>query len=245
MRALILAGGFGTRLAGVIPDLPKPMAPIGSRPFLEYLVLQLRNERIDQITLCTGYQSDKIENYFSDGAGWGVSVDYCRETAPLGTGGATKIAIESHDDDQFLVMNGDSFFDAEIASLIEDHRTEQRLATIALVHVPDVARFGGVQLAGNRIQAFTEKGRRGPGLISGGIYVLHRDIARWIPEGASSIELDVFQRLIGNRFCGKILDGFFIDIGVPGDYHWLAQHPQAFSRLVTTAENRSVNDHSE
>jgi len=232
MRSFILAGGFGTRISSVIGDLPKPMAAVGDRPFLEYLVLQLRSQGLKEITICTGYQGEKIERYFGRGARWGVCISYSQETEPLGTGGAVKKATAGYEDGDFLVMNGDSFVDADIRALIHDHLACRARATMALLPVDDASRFGRVELESGRICGFMEKGHAGPGLINGGIYVLHRSVLEGISEGRASLELDVFPELVGRDFFGKVLDGFFVDIGIPEDYYRIIDKPELISRFT-------------
>ena len=235
MRVLILAGGLGTRLRRIISDQPKPMILIADRPFLEYLILQLKRYSLTDIVLCTGHLGEQIREYFGDGGRWGVQITYSYEKRPLGTGGAIKLAERLIKEDNFLVMNGDSFLDVDPNRLIEYHLTREALVTTALVEVEDPRRYGAVEVNENgEIKSFVEKCQEettGLKLINGGIYVLNREIFRYIPEGTVSLEKEVFPKLIGKGFYGMLTKGYFIDIGVPEDYKRLQENPQALLEL--------------
>lgn len=228
MQALILAGGEGTRLRSVLGGtLNKPMAPVAGKPFLEYLIVFLRRQNVDTITLCVGYKADLIEDYFSRGDRWGVRLTYSRETALLGTGGAVKLAEGLTRDEEFLVLNGDSFFDVDLGELVRFHRATGAAATLALAQVGNAARYGGVLLdETHRIVRFSEKGGEARvGYINGGIYVLTRAVLDMIPGGhVCSLEREVFPALAGQAvrsLYGHPFPGYFIDIGVPADYERL------------------------
>ena len=242
MHAIILAGGFGTRLQPVVPDRPKPMAEIDGRPFLEYLILQLRGQGLRDIVLSVGHMADLIENHFGDGGRLGVSITYSREERPLGTAGATKLAASAKlatsatPGERWLVLNGDSIFDIRFDRLLSGHSERKAAATIALARVDDAARYGNVALdAEDRVTAFTEKGDSSAGdpLINAGIYVLERDAIEQIPaDRAVSLEREVFPTLVGDGLYGVPLDGAFVDIGVPDDYARLRADPGWLRRLT-------------
>jgi NDP-sugar pyrophosphorylase family protein len=229
MQALILAGGAGTRLRSALGDnLNKPMAPIADKPFLEYLVMRLRQQGVDDIILCVGYKADLIQSYFGQGKRWGVRLRYSRETEPLGTGGAVKLAEDLLVGDDFVVLNGDSYFDADLLELTCFHYEVGATATLALAQVDNAQRFGAVRLDDeHRIVGFTEKGNEAhAGLINGGVYVLTRAVLDVIPRGQPcSLERQVFPALIARKLYGRPFPGFFIDIGVPADYHRLQADP--------------------
>lgn len=176
MKALVLAGGLGTRLRELINDRPKPMAPIAGRPFLEYLIIQLKRYELNDIVLCIGYLGEYIKGYFGHGSRWGVHISYSQENEPLGTGGAIKLAEELVQEKNFLVMNGDSFLDIDLNSLIDYHLKKKALATIALVEVEAPSRYGAVEInEKGEIESFTEKGHSSRSkLINGGIYGFNR-----------------------------------------------------------------------
>jgi D-glycero-alpha-D-manno-heptose 1-phosphate guanylyltransferase len=151
-------------------------------------------------------------------------VDYAIESVPLGTGGAIRLALQQAREETVLVLNGDTFLDADYADMLRFHAGCGAEATIAVVHQPDIARYGGVVIEGKRIVGFEEKGRSGPGpnpgLISAGAYVLPRNLA-WPPTLAEkfSIERDFFTAEIARlRPAAYMVDGFFLDIGLPEDY---------------------------
>lgn len=219
MQAVILAGGMGTRLQSVVSDVPKPMAPVHGKPFLEYLLQQLIRSNIRHVILSVGYKWEIIRDYFGNGAKWGLTIQYAVETEPLGTGGAIREASRLVTADSFLVMNGDSFFDIDIFSLFQFHRAKQSNITLALVSMDNVSRYGSVELDGNsEIVKFHEKKREGHGLINSGIYVINQSVARQIPPGTISFEKDVLPCRTGDRVFGAIREGYFIDIGIPEDY---------------------------
>lgn len=228
MQALILAGGAGTRLHSVLEGLNKPMAPVAGRPFLEYLLLQLKKHEVDEVTLCVGYKADLIQSYFSTGERWGIQIKYSYETDFLGTAGAIKLAGNLIHDEVFFVMNGDSLFDIDLHTLMHYHRTMKARATLALVHVEDTQRYGSVRLNQlGQIVSFIEKREgNGVGLINSGVYVFAREVLDLIPGGQPiSLEHDILPRLIGREIYGLPLNGYFIDIGIPADYMRLRSTP--------------------
>ena len=218
MEAIILAGGFGTRLAARLDGVPKPMAPVAGRPFLEILLTQLQRAGCTRVVLSVGHLHRVIQDRF--GASFsGMRVDYAIESAPLGTGGAIRLALKEIGEEAALVLNGDTFLQADYAEMMRFHGAEGAAVTVAVVRQPDIARYGGVAVEGRRIVDFEEKGRSGPGLISAGAYVLATNLA-WPPtlEEKFSIERDFFAPEIARlRPAAYIVDGFFLDIGVPED----------------------------
>lgn len=228
MKAIILAGGMGTRLRGVIEDLPKPMAPVGGRPFLEYLLLQLKRWNITDVVLSVGYKKEAITSFFGKGDAWGINILYSEEDRPLGTGGALKKAIPLIDDPRFIVMNGDSFFNVDFSDLISYHASRRGIATLCLALIKDRGRYGSVELdAEGTVTAFQKNGADTQGFINGGIYAMNRDIGNYIPDGSVSLEGLVLPLLQRNGLLyGKIFDTFFMDIGIPEDYLWMDKHPE-------------------
>jgi D-glycero-alpha-D-manno-heptose 1-phosphate guanylyltransferase len=218
MEAIVLAGGFGTRLASRLDGVPKPMAPVAVRPFLEILLGQLRRAGCGRVLLSVGHLHQVIQNHF--GAAFnGLEIEYVIENTPLGTGGAIRLALAQSSDDSVLVLNGDTFLDADYAAMTQFHSAEGAEVTVAVVHHPDISRYGGVVLAGNRITGFEEKGRSGSGWISAGAYVINRDL-EWPPalSGKFSIEKDFFVPEITRlRPAAYKVEGYFLDIGIPED----------------------------
>ena len=227
MTCLILAGGKGTRLKELSGDLPKPMMPVGQRPFLEYLVLQARGQGVDRIVLCVGHKAKPIEHYFGDGAGWGVRVAYSEETEPLGTGGALREGAKLVCEQVFLAMNGDSYLETDFSVLLAFHARVASRATIALAQVENARRFGRVEMdADGRITCFREKGSDGPGVINAGIYVFDRSLFAGFPAGAVSLEREILPALVGHGLYGVVAHGRFVDMGTPEDYRRLIQYPE-------------------
>ena len=241
MKALILAGGLGTRLRGVIGDRSKPMAWVAGRPFLEYLILQLKGQRLTDTVLCIGYLGEQIERYFGGKGRWGVHISYSHEPEPLGTGGAIKLAENLIKEENFLVMNGDSFLNVNLNGLMDYHLEREALATMATVEIEDSARYGAVEInEKGETESFVEKGQGSESkLINGGVYVLNRKIFDYIPAGKVSLEKEIFPTLIGKGFYGMPVKGFFIDIGVPEDYKFLQENPQALLAALENMNRRS------
>jgi D-glycero-alpha-D-manno-heptose 1-phosphate guanylyltransferase len=219
MEAIILAGGLGTRLASRLHGLPKPMAPIAGRPFLEIPLTQLRRSGCTRVLLSVGHQHTFIQDHI--GASFhGMPIDYVIESVPLGTGGAIRLALAQAREESVLVLNGDTFLDADYAAMLRFHAAAGAAVTLAVVHRDDVSRYGGVTIEDQRIVGFQEKGSSGPGTISAGAYVLARNLA-WPPGLAEnfSIETDFFMpELARLRPAAFKVDGFFLDIGIPEDY---------------------------
>jgi D-glycero-alpha-D-manno-heptose 1-phosphate guanylyltransferase len=219
--AVLLVGGKGARLRSVVPSTPKPLAAVGGKSFLDLLVRQLHNQGIRRLVMCSGYLADQIENEFGDGSAWDVQIRYSRETHPLGTAGAIKLAErELKEDPEFLVMNGDSFLEIDFCRLVRVHREGKALVTMAVVPAENAARYGTVQVDyRKRVSGFTEKsGIDAPGLINAGVYVFDQSIFEHIPEGSTSLERDVFPRILDLGVQAVEQAGMFIDIGTPEDY---------------------------
>lgn len=219
--AVLLVGGFGTRLRTVIHDTPKPLATVGSRTFLELLIWQLRSQGIRRLIMCTGYLAEQIENKFGDGGSWGVSIEYSMETTPLGTAGAVKLAQSLLKDlPEFLVINGDSFLEIDLRQLIAFHHEHKGQVSMAVVRVENAGRYGTVQLdPKGRVTGFSEKtGRDGAGLVNAGVYVFNSELLEHIPDGPASLERDVFPHAFNRGVYGMEQRGVFIDIGTPEDY---------------------------
>lgn len=226
--ALILAGGLGTRLRPVVADRPKPMAAVADRPFLEYQLGFLHRWGIRHVVLCVGYRHEQIRAHFGDGSAWGLALDYSVEDRPLGTGGAMKLA-EPFVEGTFLLLNGDSYLDLDLAAFLAAHRANLArdpacAATMALARVPDASAYGSVELdQDGRIRSFVEKTSitRNDNLINAGIYAIDFSVMKTVPGGmAVSVEREVFPALLrsGSRLYGWPSDGFFVDIGTPEGY---------------------------
>ena len=198
VKAILLVGGLGTRLRSAVPSLPKPMASVGGKPFLELLVRQLAGQGIRQLVMCTGYLAEHIEQVFREGSDFGVTIEYSKEAVPLGTAGALKLAQHHvQHESEFLVLNGDSFAEVDFNGLIDVHRRHGGVGTIAAVPVQNASRYGTVQVGPDkRVHGFAEKtGEDVPGVINAGVYVFSSSVWTQIPEGPASLERDVFPRI--------------------------------------------------
>lgn len=219
MEAIILAGGLGTRLKAVISDLPKCMAPIAGRPFLEYVLRRLRSNGTDKVILSVGYKHEVIRDHFGTSFD-GISISYAIEEEPLGTGGGIMLALLSATENNVFILNGDTLYEVDLAEMQEHHRLHKSSITMALRSVEETARYGSVEIdSTSRIVAFKEKGAvTGPGLINGGVYCVDRETLLNLdfPQ-RFSFEKDILEKqLLG--MSGFISEAYFIDIGIPEDY---------------------------
>jgi D-glycero-alpha-D-manno-heptose 1-phosphate guanylyltransferase len=218
MEAIVLAGGRGTRLASVIQGIPKVLAPVGDRTFLELLLQRLRQKGMRRVVLSVGYMASSIRDRFGDDFE-GLELAYAVEEEPLGTGGATMMALTLASTDSVFVLNGDTFVDLEYADMLARHVDAGVTASIAVAQVPDCTRFGRVLIEHDRVAGYTEKGYAGPGLISAGTYVMNRDVfAPYDLPAVFSLETDFFVPHIKQlRPLAFVTAGYFIDIGIPED----------------------------
>jgi len=231
MKAVILAGGAGERLRSVVNDLPKPMAPINGKPFLEFLLLQLLKWDIREIVISVGYKKEIIKSYFKDGKNFNVQIEYCDEETPLGTGGALKKCAGLIIDDNFIATNGDSFLDINFNELVSFHTKSKALSTLGLISVDNSARYGNVEIDKNGvILKFAEKQSVDSGYINGGVYVISKKLIDAIPDGKVSLENDVLPLFINKNIFGMIVNGFFVDMGIPETYLSLCESP---NKLLT------------
>jgi D-glycero-alpha-D-manno-heptose 1-phosphate guanylyltransferase len=218
MEAIVLAGGFGTRLKQVVPNLPKPMALIAGRPFLEILLLELAGKGFSRVVLSLGFMAEKIIAHFGDHYA-GLDLVYEVEKQPLGTGGAVRAALERCTQDHVFVFNGDTYLDLEVEK-IESLWRDRNHPVIVVREVPDTTRFGRVKVSDGRITAFCEKGESGAGLINAGCYVLPKDALDAFPQEHNfSLETEYLAKNLGViHFDCFETHGHFIDIGVPEDF---------------------------
>lgn len=219
VRVCVLAGGLGTRLQPSVADRPKPLAVIGDRPFLSYLFDQLAGAGCRQAVLAVGYRGEQIRQHFGDRYG-PLRLAYSMEEQPLGTGGAVRLARRQLESDPVLIMNGDSFLDADLPAFLAFYREKRARLAMALARQEETSRFGRVELGPDgRVSGFVEKsGPGGAGLINGGIYLVSAEFLDSLPEGTVSLERQVFPAWMGKDFFGWIGEGAFIDIGTPESY---------------------------
>ena len=220
-EAIILAGGLGTRLREAVPDLPKCMAPVAGRPFIAHVIDALRMQGIEHIILSLGYKSEMLVHYINEHyptLEYSLSV----EDEPLGTGGAIQLALSKAGARDVVVANGDTLFKIDARSLSAIHLEKGAECTLALKPMTDFERYGVVEMGNdNVVSAFREKQRYEEGLINGGVYVLNRQafLARALPP-KFSFEKDYLEDFYREgKFYGSVQEGYFIDIGVPEDFH--------------------------
>lgn len=214
MQAIILAGGFGTRLQEVVSNVPKPMAPINSKPFLEYILEELYKHNFTKVILAVGYKKECIINYFGNKYKT-INIVYSMEDEPLGTGGCIMRALNLVDDDYVFVLNGDTFFKIDYKKM-----ASFQSLTIACKKMHKFSRYGQVVVNNGIINCFKEKEYIEEGYINGGIYYLPKNIfSKYKLGNKFSIEKDFFEPYVNFlKIRAFLSDGYFIDIGIPSDY---------------------------
>ena len=225
MRAVVLVGGFGTRLRPLTSTIPKPMLPVGHLPIIERLVANLARSGVTEVTLALGFKPEPFVAAFPDGMCAGITLRYAVEPEPLDTAGAIRFAAEAAGiDDTFVVVNGDVLTDLDVATLVDFHRSHGAEATIHLTPVADPSAFGVVALeADGRVQRFIEKpapGTAPSNLINAGTYVLEPSVLARIPAGQKvSIERATFPAVVadGGLFA-MATDDYWLDTGHPELY---------------------------
>lgn len=225
MKAILLAGGKGTRLRPLTLHTPKPIVPIFDRPFLAYQIDLLRQlPEIDEVILSLNYQPRRLEETFGDGTGTGIRIRYVVEPSPLGTGGAIRYAAQGITD-TLVVFNGDVMTAVDVADVVRQHRERRARATIVLTPVDNPTAYGLVETTPDGlVRRFLEKPKPDEitcNTINAGIYVLEPDTFDRIPKDVPySIERGYFPSLVerGETFLGYVYDGYWIDIGTPEKY---------------------------
>lgn len=222
--AVILAGGLGTRLRKAAPDVPKAMAPIGGRPFLEHQLDFWIAAGITRFVLSVGYRREVIIEHFGEEYR-GARIDYAVEETPLGTGGGLLRAVKALDENTpFLLLNGDTFFDVSLADFFRFHTQKAADLSVALFRAPDADRYGLADLdADQRVSALASVTAQTGQLANGGVYCLTAKVLRhWLDksERKISFEMDILPEMLsrGMRLFGMESPGRFIDIGAPDDY---------------------------
>jgi len=221
LDAIILCGGQGTRLASIVADVPKPLAPVSEKPFLDYLLAFLSHSgAVRSATLAVHHLADRIVSYYADHAA-ALPLRIVNEHKPLGTGGAIMNCLGAVDGPAFFCFNGDSICGGDLGALVAAHHASAPGVTLGLVELADTSRYGrAICDAAGRIVEFAEKApSQGSGLINAGVYVIDRQaLAPW--DGAAlSMERDMLPRLVRDgRVRGVRMSGPFIDIGLPETY---------------------------
>lgn len=219
-EAVILAGGFGTRLQSVVSEVPKPMADVRGRPFLSLLLDYLSASGIQRVILSVGYKHEVISGFFSSSYN-GMELSYAVEDRPLGTGGAIKRSLMEASRGDVLILNGDSFLQLDIERFAGSHRANGSDISMAVKMMEEFDRYGTVELDGNAVGGFVEKKFTRAGYINAGVYMLSRDGCGLldVERECFSFEADFLQAGQGaGRIHAFICNDYFIDIGVPEDY---------------------------
>ena len=224
MKAIIMAGGEGSRLRPLTCDQPKPMMRLLDRPVMEYALKLLKKHGVREAAVTLGYLPDAIVDFFGDGGDWDLSLRYYTERTPLGTAGGVRQAADFLDE-TFCVLSGDGVTDLDLSAALAFHREHEALATMVLTRVPDPLEYGLViPAADGRVRAFVEK--PGPGeavsdTVNTGIYILEPELLALIPEGRPcDFGGELFPRLVreGRAIYGCVLEGYWCDIGDVGAY---------------------------
>lgn len=216
MEAIILAGGFGTRLSHIVKDVPKPMAPVNGEPFLKYIFDYLLQFKTEHVVLALGYKADTIMNYFGS-AYKGIQITNSLEGMPLGTGGAIKKAMGLCRGTDIFVLNGDTYFDVDLYKMNAFHKSKKSRLTVAVKPMDNFDRYGTVFIENDKIIRFEEKKPTRQGRINGGTYLVRREIFDSIPSTTFSFEKEMLENKDTGLYA-YISDGYFIDIGIPDDY---------------------------
>jgi D-glycero-alpha-D-manno-heptose 1-phosphate guanylyltransferase len=219
-EAIILAGGLGTRLRSVLPDLPKCMAPINGRPFLSYIVDYYRQQGIEKFIFSLGYKHGVISAWLKEQYP-SLPVEYVIENEPLGTGGAIQLAVEKAKGKDIFILNGDTFFEVDLEALALFHKRNASACTLSLKPMKNFERYGVVETEEDgRIKSFKEKAQYREGLINGGVYILNTGRFRQQKRPDKfSFEKDYLEIFFSAMpMYGFVQNGYFIDIGIPEDF---------------------------
>ena len=225
MKAVVMAGGEGTRLRPMTANQPKPMLPVVNRPIMEHVLRLLRQHGLTETVVTVQFLASMVRNYFGDGDDFGMSLQYATEETPLGTAGSVKNAEDALRDEPFLVISGDALTDIDLSDLIAFHKGNGALVTVALARVPDPLEFG-IVIAGDdgKIQRFLEKptwGQVFSDTVNTGIYVMEPEVLEHVAPGqVVDWSGDVFPKLLENGapLYGWIADGYWEDVGSHESY---------------------------
>lgn len=222
--AVILAGGLGTRLRKVVSDVPKSLAPIAGKPFLDWLLTLLRRKGIDEVLLLLGYGAEKIVGFVGNGSKWGIKTAYSIENEPLDKAGALRNALALINRPTFFFLNGDTLLDLDFDEMLEFHLGKKAKLTIAVRPWKDLSRVDPVKIGDNfKVTTFGVKDvppeDDGLWLVNGGVYVVEKDVVERLPLKRLSWEATVIPDLVEKGVVyAYVSRGYFIDIGVPDDY---------------------------
>lgn len=218
MKAVILAGGMGTRLRPLTNEIPKPLVPLLGKPLIRYIIDALPDE-VDQVLIAVSYRKDDLQRYFEE-HDLGLDVVLVEEKEPLGTGGALK-NVSPYLDDTFLAFNGDIISSLDLRAFVDFHRRKKGIGALALWRVEDPSAYGVVSMEGERISSFLEKpppDESPSDMINAGIYIFEQEILDHIPQGTVSLEKDVFPHILSLGLYGMVFDGLWVDCGTRESY---------------------------
>jgi len=218
MKALILAGGMGTRLRPLTYSIPKPIVPLLGKPLVMHIIDSLPAE-VDTVVLAVSYMKEVLEDHFQD-HDCGRQIVLVNEEEPLGTGGAIR-NVRDHLDEGFLCFNGDIISSLDLSAFLKFHRRNKGLGTMALWQVPNPDAFGVVRLEGDRITEFQEKPAPGTAvsdLINAGVYAFEPELLDHIPAGVVSLEKAVFPHILDRGLYGRRFQGYWVDCGTADSY---------------------------
>ncbi len=219
-KAVILAGGKGTRMRPFTYEMPKPLIPVQGKPLVQHTLDLLVEYNIREVIFSIGYLGDKIREYFGNGNNFGIKIRYVEEEESLGTAGPLNL-MKDQLTESFIMFNGDILVNIDLLDFIRFHAREAGIATIALKMLPNPSRYGTVRMKGNRITEFIEKPEKGAigGMINAGVYVLEPEILEYVPEGHAMMEHDVFPRIAEEgKLYGYSFQGQWLDTGTHESY---------------------------
>lgn len=218
--AIILAGGFGTRLSQTLPHIPKALAPIKRVPFLDLLLEQLQASGIiSKVVMALGYKAAHIETHVSQKS-YSFPIEFSIEPTPQGTGGAIVLAVEKTTTNTLLILNGDSYFDLDLAHFLRAHLEKKGMGSIACREMEDTSRYGTLEIdPSDRIHSFREKnGCNTKGWINAGVYLMQKELFSSLPQANYSLEKELLPRFLEKKLFAYPHSGAFIDIGTPESY---------------------------
>lgn len=219
LEAIILAGGLGTRLRSIVTDVPKPMAPISGRPFLEFILERLEKYGFEKVIISVGYKSEVIISHFGNQFG-NLKIAYSVEEEALGTGGAITLALKSISSENVFILNGDTYADIDYHTFREGYLTSKSLVGMALTRMENCERYGTCTVENSKVVSFAEKQGKKPGLINCGVYCINRNLfVGFNVPAIFSFERDFVQLYLSDlKPFAYISSGYFIDIGIPEDF---------------------------
>lgn len=222
-KAVILAGGKGVKLRPYTYEIPKSLLPIKSKPILEYLVEKIKQAEVKEIIICLGYLGEKIKETFGEGQKFGIKISYSQEKKPLGTGGALKKIKNFLKNDSFFVIHGDILTNFSFKDLINFHKNQKTVATMALTLVKNSSLFGQIKLHGTKIVNFQPKNKKPKeksSLVDAGIYIFNKEIFNYFPQKKESFSLEeVLEKLMAeNKLSGFVFEDQWFDVGTLASY---------------------------